>query len=169
MSTVGTDGPISVPLGDATGSGGGIGGTDGVPAGTLLAKCDVAELLVYNVALPDSVRTAIEGSLARKYGLFTAVANNLIGNVPKSALLAQNYPNPFNPTTVISYQLPDVSDVRLVVYDLIGREVAVLVNERKAAGSYQAKFNAAGLASGVYLYRLTAGSFLQTRKLMVLK
>ena len=83
--------------------------------------------------------------------------------------LGQNYPNPFNPTTVISYQLPAASDVRLVVYDVLGREVAVLVNERKTPGSYEVKFDGSGLTSGVYLYRLTAGSFVQTRKLLLLR
>ena len=87
----------------------------------------------------------------------------------KEYLLYQNYPNPFNPTTVVSYQLPAVSDVRLVVYDLLGREVAVLVHERKAPGRYEAKFDATGLATGVYLCRLTAGSFVQTRKIVVVK
>ena len=69
--------------------------------------------------------------------------------------LWQNYPNPFNPTTVVSYQLSVVSNVRLVVYDVLGREVAVLVDERKGPGSYTIRFNAAGLASGVYFYRLS--------------
>jgi hypothetical protein len=83
--------------------------------------------------------------------------------------LSQNYPNPFNPTTVVRYELPAASDVKLVVYDLLGREVAVLVNEKKAPGSYDVKFDAAGLASGVYLYRLTAGNFVQTHKMILVR
>jgi hypothetical protein len=83
--------------------------------------------------------------------------------------LSQSYPNPFNPTTVISYELPAVCEVLLVVYDLLGREVAVLVNERKGPGRYNIRFDAAGLASGVYLYRMTAGSFAQTRKMIVVR
>jgi len=74
---------------------------------------------------------------------------------PTAFSLSQNYPNPFNPTTVIRYQLPMVGTVRLGVYDLLGREVAVLVNERKGPGSYTVAFDATGLASGVYLYRLS--------------
>jgi hypothetical protein len=89
--------------------------------------------------------------------------------LPTAFSLEQNYPNPFNPTTVISYQLPVVSSVRIVIYDLLGREVAVLVNERKAAGSYEVQFDASGLSSGVYLYRLTAGSFTQTLKMVAVK
>jgi hypothetical protein len=85
------------------------------------------------------------------------------------AKLVQNFPNPFNPTTVVGYQLPVVSRVRLVVYDLLGREVAVLVNERKPAGNYTVAFNASELASGVYLCRLTAGSFVQIRRMLLLR
>jgi photosystem II stability/assembly factor-like uncharacterized protein len=83
--------------------------------------------------------------------------------------LSQNYPNPFNPKTAIRYQVSGVSDVKLVVYDLLGREVAVLVNEKKAAGNYEVSFDGARLASGVYFYRLTAGSFVQSRKMILLK
>lgn len=92
--------------------------------------------------------------------------NNVI---PAAFGLQQNYPNPFNPTTVVSYQLPVASEVRFVVYDALGREVAVLVNERKAPGRYDETFDAARISSGVYFYRLTAGQFSQTRKMVVLK
>ena len=83
--------------------------------------------------------------------------------------LNQNYPNPFNPNTVISYQLSVISDVKLVVFDLLGREVATLVNEKKAAGSYTASFDGANLTSGVYLYKLTAGNYSETRKMTLVK
>jgi hypothetical protein len=83
--------------------------------------------------------------------------------------LEQNYPNPFNPKTVVSYQLSVVSDVRLVVYDLLGREVAVLVKERKAPGKYEATWDGTGFSSGVFLCRLSAGNFVQTRKMVLLK
>jgi hypothetical protein len=83
--------------------------------------------------------------------------------------LSQNYPNPFNPTTVISYQLPVASTVTLVVYDLLGREVMNLVDEKESSGSHTARFSGSGLASGVYFYRLTAGDFVQTRKLVLTK
>jgi hypothetical protein len=83
--------------------------------------------------------------------------------------LEQNYPNPFNPTTVVSSQLPAASNVRLVVYDLLGREVAVLVNEQRPAGYYKDSFDASSLASGIYIYRLTAGSFVETRRMVLVK
>jgi hypothetical protein len=106
----------------------------------------------------------------------TSSAPEAVSGKPQSFQLAQNYPNPFNPSTIISYQLPISSDVKLVVYDVLGREVQTLVNARQAAGRYQAPFNAQGLASGVYFYRLSAspsssqaGAFIETKKMMLVK
>ena len=81
--------------------------------------------------------------------------------------LCPNYPNPFNPTTEIGFQISDLRFVRLVVYDLLGREVAVLVDERKPAGTYETTFNASNLAGGVYFYRLQTGSLVQARKMLL--
>jgi hypothetical protein len=89
--------------------------------------------------------------------------------LPLTTKLEGNYPNPFNPTTVVSYQLSAVSNVRLSVYDLLGREVAVLVNEQKAPGNYEARFDAAGISSGVYFVKLAAGSYVETRKMMLMR
>jgi glucuronoarabinoxylan endo-1,4-beta-xylanase len=89
--------------------------------------------------------------------------------LPATFALFQNYPNPFNPKTVVRFQVPGISDVKLVVYDILGREVAVLVNERKSAGIYEVSYGASGLASGVYIYRLTAGTYVQSRKMVLLK
>ena len=83
--------------------------------------------------------------------------------------LEQNYPNPFNPSTVISYQLPVNSNVSLKIYDLLGREIATLVNEEQSAGWKEVKWNATGVASGIYFYKLTAGSFVETKKMLMLK
>jgi hypothetical protein len=88
---------------------------------------------------------------------------------PKTFVLEQNYPNPFNPSTAISYQLPMASTVSLKVFDMLGKEVATLVNGRQKAGAYTVNFNANQLSSGVYFYRLQAGSFVQTRKMMLVK
>ncbi len=88
---------------------------------------------------------------------------------PTTFELAQNYPNPFNPATTINYQLPTNALVTLKVYDVIGREVATLVNARQEAGRYTVNFNASTLASGVYFYRLQAGSFVETKKMMLVK
>jgi len=83
--------------------------------------------------------------------------------------LEQNYPNPFNPSTNIRYQLPVSSDVSLKVYDMLGREVETLVNSRQSAGTHQVEFDASKLASGVYLYRLRAGSVSLTRQMVLMK
>jgi hypothetical protein len=89
--------------------------------------------------------------------------------LPREVRLLQNYPNPFNPTTVIRFELPSASEARLTVFDLLGREVAVLVKEARGPGSHEVQFDAAGLPSGLYLYRLTAGSVVQTRKMLAIK
>ena len=83
--------------------------------------------------------------------------------------LQQNYPNPFNPSTKINYRLPIKSQVTLKVYDIIGNEVASLVNEEKPAGAYEIAFDAAGLSSGLYFYKLSTGSFVQTKKMTLIK
>ncbi|MBK7629455.1 MAG: T9SS type A sorting domain-containing protein [Ignavibacteriales bacterium] len=83
--------------------------------------------------------------------------------------LDQNYPNPFNPSTKISWQSPVSSHQSLKIYDVLGNEVATLVNEYKSAGSYEVDFNASSLSSGIYFYRLTVGSFVQTKKMILIK
>lgn len=99
----------------------------------------------------------------------TAVAQKT--GSPTEFALFQNFPNPSNPSTQIGYLVPggNTELVRLSVLDLLGREVALLVNERKAPGAYAVTFPAAGLPSGTYLYRMTAGSFVQTRKMVIVK
>jgi predicted GH43/DUF377 family glycosyl hydrolase len=97
--------------------------------------------------------------------------------VPGDYVLRQNYPNPFNPTTKIRYEIPELSFVTVKVYDVLGSEVAILVNEEKPIGSYEVEFNAASLPSGIYFYRLQAGSpstnsgqdFVETKKMVLLK
>ena len=83
--------------------------------------------------------------------------------------LNQNYPNPFNPSTRISYAIPSASFVNLKVYDIIGNEIAVLVNEEKQAGNYQIDFDATELTGGVYFYQLLTGPFVETKKMILMK
>ncbi|MEK9136423.1 MAG: T9SS type A sorting domain-containing protein, partial [Bacteroidota bacterium] len=91
------------------------------------------------------------------------------GIVPKEFSLNQNYPNPFNPSTAISYQIASPTHVSLKVFDVLGKEVASLVNEVKPAGKYEATWDAGDIASGMYFYRIEAGSFTSVRKMMLLK
>jgi len=91
-------------------------------------------------------------------------------SIPPAAFnLEQNYPNPFNPTTTINYQISELSFVTLKIYDALGNELVTLISEEKPAGNYEIEFNAANIPSGIYFYTLTAGNFIQTKKLVLLK
>jgi hypothetical protein len=94
------------------------------------------------------------------------------GELPQSFALFQNYPNPFNPATSIQYSVPPAEGgqyVSLKVYDVLGREVARLLNDVKAPGTYTVTWDASGEASGVYFYRVTATSFVETKKMLLLR
>jgi hypothetical protein len=101
------------------------------------------------------------------WGTATDVENE--ASLPKDFELSQNYPNPFNPNTTINYKLPISGQITLKVYNILGDEVATLVNEEKPAGSYEVNFNSEKLASGTYFYKLQAGSFIETKKMILLK
>ena len=88
---------------------------------------------------------------------------------PSNHFLSQNYPNPFNPATMISYQIPQAGFVTLKVYDILGREVTILINEEKPAGSYEVQFTASGLTSGIYFYQIKAGEYSETKKMLMIK
>jgi hypothetical protein len=103
-----------------------------------------------------------------EYGAILGVKDNNT-TLPNTFSLSQNYPNPFNPTTIISYQLSVSGMVTLKVYNILGQEVATLVNSEKAAGEYKVSFNASNLPSGIYLYQLRAGNFVETKKMMLMK
>ncbi len=94
--------------------------------------------------------------------------------IPNSYMLKQNYPNPFNPSTTIKYSIPSVethgnASVQLVVYDILGKKVATLVNKEQQPGNYEVSFNAHDLPSGMYLYRINAGNFSDTKKMLLIK
>jgi hypothetical protein len=111
------------------------------------------------------------GTILRTTSAITGIndAYKGITNLPKNFLLEQNYPNPFNPKTTIHYQTPTNSTVILKVFDVLGREVTTLVNERQIAGSYSVKLDATALSSGIYFYRLQVGAFTQAKKLMLVR
>ena len=94
---------------------------------------------------------------------------NKIDQMPSDYSLSQNYPNPFNPTTSLQYAIGSRQFVTLKVYDLLGREIATLVNEEKPAGEYEVEFNGSNLPSGIYFYQLKAGQFSETKKMILLK
>ena len=137
---------------------------------------------------PDAARNILKGT-ARSDGFTGTVPNNIFGSgkvdaydavstvvagleridpaLPEAFELAQNYPNPFNPATQIRFAIPRAAKVHLSVYDILGREVAVLVNEAMQPGQYEYEFDARELSSGIYFYRLEAGSFKQVRKMLL--
>jgi N-acetylneuraminic acid mutarotase len=104
--------------------------------------------------------------------IYTDVLTGIINTsteIPKEFSISQNYPNPFNPTTKINFALPKSGFVSLKIYDLLGREVATLVNEVKSAGQYTANFNASQFTSGVYFYKIESNGFSQVKKMMLIK
>ncbi|MBW7888725.1 MAG: T9SS type A sorting domain-containing protein [Bacteroidetes bacterium] len=102
-------------------------------------------------------------------GIIESVKRLKTSTVPEKFTLEQNYPNPFNPATTIRYSVPSMQKIELKVYDLLGREVQTLVNELQSQGNYEVRFDASTLASGIYIYRLQSGSFVTTKKMMLIK
>ena len=118
---------------------------------------------------PVNIKDSIEFSIGDVSGIMmmkTFVLNFL---APSEFRLEQNFPNPFNPATTIQYQLPAAANVTLKIYDILGSEVAILVNEKQDAGYKEIKFNANRYASGMYIYRLTADKYVSTKKMLLLK
>jgi hypothetical protein len=134
---------------------------DGLPIGAQMWN-DATEAAY--VAGSQSARLA-----AVKASLLATGVQSLNTGIPASYSLSQNYPNPFNPTTNIKYSITKAAQVTLKIFDVLGREVETLVNAKQAANSYEVNFNASKLASGVYIYRLEAGDFVKSMKMMLIK
>ena len=105
-----------------------------------------------------------EGSI-----LLTDVNQGADINIPKDFRLHQNYPNPFNPVTIIKYSIPKKCNVVVKVFDMLGKEVAVITNDGLSPGIYSVEFNANKLSTGIYFFRIQAGEFVETRKMVYLK
>ena len=157
--------PIAYSLTDTSGQ----YATRGIPAGSLSVTVDNLPLTSVsgNFVLPVNQYVLTNVNFTLDPATTSVSGSSSIS--PTRFELEQNYPNPFNPTTVISGQWPVASVVRLVVYDLLGREVAVLANGPYPAGKYTFKFDGSRLASGVYFYRLTAGSYTNTRSMLLVR
>jgi hypothetical protein len=139
--------------------------------GSMLATC-VVRALTFRTSPDSTLFAGVAGATAQgghEYSFPLVGINDPHTGIPTEYNLSQNYPNPFNPTTVINYALPKASYVTLKIYDISGREVSTLVSEEKSTGYYNVTFNASGLSSGVYFYKLTAGNFTQTKKLNLVK
>ncbi|HSD64146.1 MAG TPA: T9SS type A sorting domain-containing protein [Ignavibacteriaceae bacterium] len=116
---------------------------------------------------PAFVYGLLKASIEALGGVVAAGNDN--NDLPHDFMLSQNYPNPFNPTTSIQYEVPAGSNVKIIVYDALGKQVAVLVDEYKDAGRYSIGFNGANLASGIYFCRMEAGNFTKVNKMLLLK
>ena len=140
--------------------------TTPTPGVTNLTHFDFMQsgMIVYGYAVSSNGNVI---KLTDTLNILTGINSN--NNVPVSFSLEQNYPNPFNPSTLIKYSLSENTSVRLSVYDVLGREVAVLVNEFKTSGSYEVSFSGDDLSTGVYYYRLDAGTFVETKKMLMIK
>ncbi|MEW5797669.1 MAG: T9SS type A sorting domain-containing protein [Bacteroidota bacterium] len=114
-------------------------------------------------------RDAVMTKVLNYFGVATSVADQHKKAVPEQFILEQNFPNPFNPTTEIRFAVPFSGFVSLKIYDVIGKEIATLVDEELTPGTYNVRWNARGVASGIYLYRLTAKDFSATKKLILMK
>jgi hypothetical protein len=99
----------------------------------------------------------------------TIWVSNIDYKIPDKYILYQNYPNPFNPWTMIKYDIPKDGFVTIKIYDMLGREITELVGENEKAGFYSILFNGSNLSSGMYLYKIQAGSYSQTKKMVLIK
>jgi hypothetical protein len=122
-----------------------------------------------NSLVPTTLNNQIWERLSNVIGAATHAAGQIKKEKPEIFELSQNYPNPFNPATTIEYQLPAQSFVTLAIVDLLGRRVSTLVNEKKEEGNHSVQFDGSGLSSGLYFYRLTAGGFVRTRRMLLIK
>jgi hypothetical protein len=116
---------------------------------------------------PDSVVLDPDGWILKQIVPITEVQEREV--LPSGFALSQNYPNPFNPSTTIRFSVGTNSHTSLQMFDLLGREVATLVNENKSPGTYHVQFDGSSLSSGIYVYRLTAGGFVETKKMILLR
>ena len=124
----------------------------------------------WNVKATDGTdTTSCEAECQLRTALVLVGIDDKLTGLPRNYSLSQNYPNPFNPSTTINYELPKESFVKLVVYNILGERITTLVNEQNKAGRYEVKFNAKNVPSGVYLYRIQAGEFINTKKMLMLK
>jgi hypothetical protein len=133
------------------------------------AEAEASFTFDINRNTPENRKDTIDFMITSSDGIMMIKSFIFHYTPPKEFRLDQNFPNPFNPTTTIQYQLPKAARVTLKIYDILGSEVTTLVNEEQEAGYKEVKFNANNIASGMYIYRLTAGDFVSTRKMMMMK
>jgi hypothetical protein len=122
----------------------------------------------YSVTLKVTDNSGSEAEYSENVSVTVLTSSEDLNN-PNVYSLAQNYPNPFNPSTLIQYSIAEPGNVTLEVYNMLGQKVAQLVNGTQNAGAHTIQFDASALSSGVYIYQLKSGSYLETRKMMLIK
>ncbi|HLG32082.1 MAG TPA: T9SS type A sorting domain-containing protein, partial [Ignavibacteriaceae bacterium] len=138
------------------------------------AQVDGTEIFYYLSATSNSGRTVTK-PLPAPSGFYKFMVENSItavneNDLPDEFILFQNFPNPFNPATKIKYQIPTAQvSVQIKVYDILGNEIATLVNEEKSAGTYEIEFDALRLSSGIYFYRMIAGNYSEIKKMILIR
>ncbi len=132
-------------------------------------------ILAITVLMPVLVQAQFTGGSGRGDFMLQSLANPLTGTensnttAPGEYSLEQNFPNPFNPTTNIKFSVAKAGFVKIVVFDVLGREVQTLVNNKLAEGSYEVNFDGSSLYSGIYFYKITSGDYSQVRKMVLIK
>ncbi len=124
---------------------------------------------LFSQLLPPKIPRFNLPGFVKELSMMTLTSVEKVSSIPLSLILSQNYPNPFNPSTTIQYQIPVRSNVFLKVFNILGQEVAELVNETKDAGTYSVQFDASSLASGLYFYQLRTGNIVETKKMLLIQ
>ena len=135
---------------------------DGRPNSAYYFDGVIDDVYIFNYALSSS-------EIEDLYNQSTSIELHTEQGIPTDYILRQNYPNPFNPTTVIKYQLPVASNVMLTVFNLLGQKAATLFSGRQQAGYYSIEWDACEMASGIYYYKLETGSFIERKRMLLLK
>ena len=145
--------------------------TSRIPGVTMGTGVNPNSYALYNMVWTVFNKDSAGVSMLYAYGkkISTSSIRQIGTNIPARYNLQQNYPNPFNPVTLINFDIPRQSKVTLLVYDILGRKTALLLNEVKPAGSYSVQFDASHLTSGIYFYKLDAGTFSEVKKMIVVK
>jgi hypothetical protein len=138
-------------------------------SGGVLSEEDAADLASCGLGLINRTGQENPDAAGKSDAAVAEAALNTVGEVPETYALEQNFPNPFNPTSNIKFSLPEAADVNLAVYNMLGQRVMTLVSASMQPGFHQVDFDARDLPSGMYIYRIEAGNFVSTRKMMLLK
>jgi hypothetical protein len=142
---------------------------EGLPNPAPVSAMAVSDLDTMGTAFVGLYQNIIDGAKIFKRSIPSVGVSTISSEVPNGFSLSQNYPNPFNPVTKIKFALPKSSNVKIVIYNSLGKEIQTIVNKYLNAGTYEADWNAASFSSGAYFYTITAGEFRDTRKMLLVK